>query len=197
MESIDITDSMKDAKELNVDKWTAIYIALLAVLLSVCAIGGDNSAKDATRTNIQASDTWAFYQAKNIRQTNYKLAIDGLELKLAEPNLADAARKKTDEKIASYKTEVERLESDPKKGEGKKELFAKAKELEKERDVALEQDPYFDFAGALLQISIVLASASMVINNRILILGSGILGLSGFLLMVNGFTLAVHVPFIG
>jgi hypothetical protein len=197
MEAADITDSMKDAKELNVDKWTAIYIATLAVLLSICAIGGDNSAKDATRTNIQASDTWAFYQAKNIRQTNYKLAVDGLELKLAEPNLPDAVRKKTEEKIAAYKTDIDRLDSDAVKKEGKKELFAKAKEFEGERDTALKKDPLFDFAGALLQISIVLASASMVINNRILIIGSGILGSVGVLLLIDGFTLLVDIPFLG
>jgi hypothetical protein len=197
MEATDITDSMKDAKELKVDKWTAIYIATLAVLLSVCAIGGDNSAKDATRTNIQASDTWAFYQAKNIRQTNYKLAIDGLELRLAEPNLPDVVRKKTEEKIASYKTDIDRFESDAAKKEGKKELFAKARELEHERDIALKKDPFFDFAGAFLQISIVLASASMVINNRILIVSSGIMGSIGVFLMINGFTLAVDIPFLG
>jgi hypothetical protein len=197
MESTDITDSMKDAKELNVDKWTAIYIALLAVFLSVCAIGGDNSAKDATRTNIQASDTWAFYQAKNIRQTNYRLAVDGLELKLAaETNLPAPVRKQIEEKIAAYKADIDHLESDAKKNEGKKELLLKAKELEHERDIALERDPYFDYAQALLQIAIVLASASMVISNRMLIMGSGLLGGGGVLLMVNGFTLAVHIPFI-
>jgi len=57
METSDISDHLKDAHEHGAEKWVAIYIALLAVLLSVCSIGGGNAAKDSTRTNIQASDT--------------------------------------------------------------------------------------------------------------------------------------------
>lgn len=197
MESTDIADSLKDAQELQVSKWIAIYIAVLAVILSICAVGGGNSTKDATRTNIQASDTWAFYQAKNMRQTSYKLAAEGLQLRLAEPGLPDDVRKQIEMAAAAYKTEADRLESEPQKGEGKKELAAKAKQFEKERDIALKQDPYFDFAQAFLQIAIVLASASIVLKNRPLLFGSGLLGFLGVLLMINGFTLAVDIPFVG
>ena len=76
MESTEIADSLKEGKELDLDRRVAVYIALLAVLLSICSVGGGNASKDATRTNIQASDTWAFFQAKNQRQTAYKLATD-------------------------------------------------------------------------------------------------------------------------
>ncbi len=196
MESTDIADSMKDAQEHGVDKWVAIYIALLAVLLSICGIGGGNSTKDATRTNIQASDTWAYYQAKNMRQTSYKLAAEALQLRLGEPGLLEAQRKQIEERIAAYDAEIGRLESDPVKGEGKKELTAKAREFENARDAALRQDPYFDYAQAFLQIAIVLASASIVLRNRPLLAGSGLLGVLGVLLMVNGFTLAVNIPFV-
>ena len=58
MESTDVADSLKEAgKELDLDRRVAVYIAVLAVLLSVCSVGGGNSTKDFTRTNIQASDT--------------------------------------------------------------------------------------------------------------------------------------------
>ena len=196
METSDISDHLKDAHEHGAEKWVAIYIALLAVLLSVCSIGGGNAAKDSTRTNIQASDTWAFYQAKNMRQTSYKLAAEALQLRLTEPGLPEATRKAIEEKLAAHNAEIARLESDPAKGEGKKELAAKAKELEGVRDTALNRDPYFDYAGALLQIAVVLASASIVLGNRLLLVGSKLLALLGFLLMLNGFTLAVNIPFI-
>jgi Domain of unknown function (DUF4337) len=196
MESTDIADSLKDAQEFQVSRWVAIYIAVLAVFLSICTVGGGNSTKDATRTNIQASDAWAFYQAKNMRQTSYKLAAEGLQLRLAEPGLPDAVRKQIEAAAAAYKAEIDRLESEPQKGEGKKELAAKAKQFEKERDIALKQDPYFDFAQAFLQIAIVLASASIVLKNKPLLVGSGLLGFLGVLLMINGFTLAVDLPFV-
>lgn len=117
-------------------------------------------------------------------------------MRLSEPGLPEATRKQIEEKIAAYKTEIERLESAPQKGEGKKELATKAKEFENARDSALKQDPYFDFAEAFLQIAIVLASASIVLRNRLLLAGSGLLGILGVLLMLNGFTLAVEIPFL-
>jgi hypothetical protein len=196
MESTEIADSLKEAKELDLDRRIAIYIAFLAVLLSICSVGGGNASKDATRTNIQASDTWAFFQAKNQRQTAYKLAVDGLNLRPSEPGLPDAARKEIEQKLAAYQAEIAHLESDIQKGEGKKELVAKAKEFEHERDRALRQDPYFDYAEAFLQIGIVLASASIVLKNGSLLWGSGFLSFLGFLLMLNGFTLSVSIPFI-
>jgi hypothetical protein len=196
MGSTDIADSLNDTQELQAGKWVAIYIAVLAVFLSICTVGGGNSTKDATRTNIQASDTWAFYQAKNTRQTSYKLAAEALQLRLAEPALPEAVRKQTEAALAAYKAEIDRLESEPQKGEGKKELAAKARQLENDRDRALRQDPYFDYAQAFLQIAIVLASASIVLKNRTLLAGSGLLGLLGVLLMIDGFTLAVDIPFI-
>jgi Domain of unknown function (DUF4337) len=196
MVSTDIADNLNDAKELEAGKWIAIYIALLAVLLSICSVGGGNSTKDATRNNIQASDTWAFYQAKNMRQTSYRLAAEGLQLRRGEPGLPDAVRKEIDAAIAAYRAEIDRLESEPQKGEGKKELAAKARQFEKERDVALKQDPYFDFAQAFLQIAVVLASASIVLKNRPLLVGSWLLGVLGVVMMINGFTLAVDIPFL-
>ena len=196
MESTEIADSLKEAKELDLDRRIAIYIAFLAVLLSICSVGGGNATKDSTRTNIQASDTWAFYQAKHLRETAYKLAADGLQLRLSEPGLPDVSRKEIEQKLAAYNAEIAHFETDAQKGEGKKELAAKAKEFEKERDTALRQDPYFDYAEAFLQIAVVLASASIVLKNGSLLWGSGFLSLLGFLLMLNGFTLAVSIPFI-
>lgn len=197
METTEIAESLRESKEeADLDRRIAIYIAFLAVLLSICSVGGGNASKDATRTNIQASDTWAFYQAKHQRETAYKLAVDGLQLRLSEPGLPDASHKEIEKKLAAYDAEIAHLESDPKKGEGKKELVAKAKEFEHERDRALRQDPYFDFAEAFLQIGVVLASASIVLKNSSLLWGSGFLSFLGFLLMLNGFTLAVSIPFI-
>ena len=51
-------------------KWVGVYIGVLAVLLAICSVGGANAAKDATRANIEATNTWAFYQAKNIRRVH-------------------------------------------------------------------------------------------------------------------------------
>jgi hypothetical protein len=194
MGSTDIADSLNDAKDTS--RWAAICIAILAVFLSICVVGGGNATTDATRTNIEASDTWALYQAKHSRQTSYKLAADALQFRLAEPTLPDEVRKRIETAAAAYKAEIDRLESEPQSGEGKKELAAKARQFEKERDKALRQGGYFDSARAFLQIAILLALAAIVLKNRALLAGSGFLGLLGVFLMINGFTLAVDIPFI-
>jgi hypothetical protein len=195
--STDIAESIVEAAEDLQKKWIAIYIAALAVLLSICTIGADNATKTATRANIQVSDTEPFNQAKNLRQTATQLTADQLELTLAaNPGMPPEARRAIESKINTYRATVVRYESEPEKGEGKKELLVKAQGLQKDLDVALAQDPYFDYAQAFLQIAIVLASASLIAGGTALVGLSGLLGLAGTLFLLNGFTLAVNLPFV-
>jgi Domain of unknown function (DUF4337) len=179
------------------NKWVGVYIGILAVLLAVCGVGGGNAAKDATRANIEASNTWAFFQAKNIRRNTLRVAIDELEIKLTEPGVAPATREAIIKKIAEYKATNARITSEPETGEGLNELSVKAKALEVERDIALRKDPYFDWSQALLQIAIVLASVHLIIGNMPLLAMSGGLGTLGILLMINGFALLFSVPLLG
>jgi hypothetical protein len=193
----DVAEQLAGEKDAR-NKWVGVYIGILAVLLAICNVGGGNATKDSLQTNIAASDTWAFFQAKNIRRTATTLAANELELVLAaQPGMPDEVKKKFEERIAAYRTEVQRLTTDPAKKEGLDELFAKAKALEIDRDVSLRKDPYFDWSQALLQIAIVLASVHLIIGNFWLLGLSGGLGGLGLLLMLNGFTLAVKVPFVG
>jgi hypothetical protein len=179
-------------------KWVGVFIGVLAVLLAIGNVGGANATKDATHANIAASDTWAFFQAKNMRRTATTLAANELELLLAaQPGMPDEAKKKFADKIKDYRAEAQKLTTDPTKKEGLDELFVRAKALEADRDVALRKDPYFDWSQALLQIAIVLASVHLIIGNLWLLGLSGGLGALGVLLMLNGFTLAVWVPFVG
>ena len=177
-------------------KFTGIYLGIVAMLLAITALGGSNATKTMLNSNIQASDIYSYYQAKNIRQTVYQLTAEQLDSELlALPEMPTAARTKIEDRIKRYRERVERYESDPSTGEGKKELLAKAKEFEAARERAAERDPNFDFAEALFQIAIVLGSVSIVAASRPLVHLSGILAMAGSLLMVNGYFLLVHLPF--
>jgi hypothetical protein len=191
----DVLDRLRVDKD-DLNKWVGVYIGVLAVLLAICGVGGANAAKDATRANIEASNTWAFYQAKTIRRTSYTLAADELELQLAgESGMAAPARKTLEDKLKLYRAEATRLKTDP--DDGTDALVAKGKRLEVERDVALRKDPYFDWSQALLQIAVVLASVHLIIGNFALLGMSGGLAGLGVLLMLNGYTLAVRLPLLG
>ena len=135
----------------------AVLIAVLAMLLAITSLGGNNATKEALNSNVLASNYFNFFQAKNMRQTAITLTADQIELAvLNDASIPDAAKEPLKKKLDGYRKTIARYESEPETGEGKKELLAKAKEYEKQRDHALKQDPYFDYAEALLQIAIVL-----------------------------------------
>jgi hypothetical protein len=176
----------------------AILIGILAMLLAITALGGDNATKEAVNSNVLASNYFNFYQAKNMRQTAITLSADHLELAvLNDPAVPDAAKADLKKKVENYRKTIARYETEPETGEGKKELLAKAKEHEAARDHAMRQDPYFDYAQALLQIAIVLISVSIIAEIGWLVAVGGALGILGALLMANGFLLLVNVPFLG
>ena len=179
-------------------KRAAVTIAFFAMLLAITGLGGNNATKEAINENIQASNAFNFFQAKNLRQTTLLLAANEFELGwVNDASVSDSAKTALRDKLADYRKTIARYESEPETGEGKKELLAKAREHEQKRDRALKQDPYFDYAEALLQIAIVLISVSIVADQRWLSLIGGGVGLIAGLLMVNGFVLWVEIPGLG
>jgi hypothetical protein len=192
----DVRDAMADDNARN--KWIGVWIGVLAVLLAVCGVGGGNAAKDANRANIDASNTWAFFQAKNIRRTSHILAADELELTLlAQPFLSPEAGTAIKAKMSVWRATADRYRTEPDTREGLAELSARAKEFERERDQALRKDPYFDLAAALIQIGIVLASVAIIAGTSTLLYASFGVGALGALLMLNGFWLFAAVPGLG
>jgi uncharacterized protein DUF4337 len=198
MKAEDAAEMMDQEKQNDRFKqWAAVSIAILAMLLAITGLGGANAGKEATNNNIYAANQYAFYQAKNIRQTDYNLAADAIELAfLQDGSLNAEAKAALQAKAETYRKTAARYESEPETQEGKKELIARAKDYESKRDYALKQDPYFDYAEALLQIAIVLISVSIVATLPWLAIFGGIIGAVGGLLMVNGYTLAVEIPFL-
>ncbi len=176
----------------------AVAIAVFAMILAITGLGGSNAGKEALNNNVMASNYWSFFQAKNMRQTSFALAADELELRLAQndPALSPEAQAEMKKKAEAYRKTVARYESEPETREGKKELIQRAKEHEVKRDHALKQDPYFDYAEALLQIAIVLISVAIVADLVWLSFVGGALGVLGTLLTLNGFYLFVELPFL-
>jgi hypothetical protein len=206
IEKLGVVMKAEDAAELvdqekaqdDFKKRAAIVIGILAMLLAITGLGGNNATKEAINENIQASNAFGFFQATNIRQNSLVLAANEVELAwVNEPGLPENAKAVLRDKLADYRKTIARYESEPETGEGKKELMVKAREHEQKRDRALKQDPYFDYAEALLQIAIVLISVSIVADQRWLLLAGGGLGAIGGLLMINGFLLLVEIPGLG
>lgn len=141
--------SRSEREALIKDKAGWVIVVFAALLAINTYMAGGNSSKVLNNT-IDANNTWAFYQAKSIKQT------------LAEQSLDDAVARKDTAKAEKLKAKIDRYESDPKTGEGKVELMAKARKLEEERGVAKQRSPWYTYAGSLLQIAIVLLTASIL-----------------------------------
>jgi hypothetical protein len=173
---------------------TGIYVGVIAMLLAIATLGGAEATKEMLNANIHASDTYAFYQSKYIRQIHYQTAADQLELLSAgSPGLPPEQRAKVEQLIKRYRDTAARYESEPATGDGKKELMVKAKNWERKRDHAAAQIPNFEYSEALLQIAIVLGSVAIVAASPWLLGVSGLLASLGVLLMINGYVLLVPI----
>ena len=174
----------------------ALLIAVLAAMLAVGGLGGGNATDDMVASNIKASDTWAFYQAKNVRQSMYEIEAEKLKAALAAGAVAPAERPSAEARLKDYEGTIARYDSepdpnDPTKGEGKKELSAQALAHEAAFDEASARDNNFDLAEVALQLALVLGSVAILAVNR-WILGLALaLGIAGSLLTLNGFLLLV------
>src|SRR6185437_8464031 len=137
-------------------KKTAVLIALLAAMLAICEASGKGAQNESIIANIEASDDWAFYQAKTVRVTVIKTQADTLEA------MQDNANARISRQIAALRAEQKRLDSDPKTQEGRKEMGLRAKISETRRDHALAAYHNFEYGSAAFQLAIVLASAAVI-----------------------------------
>ena len=159
----------------------ALLIAVLALFLSFSETLGKSAQTEAISANVKSSDTWAFFQAKDIRRTTLNTAADQTALLAA--NMADpTAKAAIDKQIEAWRATAARYESDPKTGEGRKELAERAREQEKERDLALAKYHHYELASAAFQVGIVLASAAVITGALGLAWLGGALGVVGLAL---------------
>ena len=176
-------------------RFTGVYLGVVAMLLAIASLGGSEATKEMLNSNIHASDTYAFYQSKYIRQIHYQTAAEELELLAAgAPGLSADHQTKVAALVKRYRDTAARYESEPATGEGKKGLMAKAKAWEKKRDHAAAEIPNFEYAEALYQIAIVLGSVAIVASSVWLLGLSGVLATGALLLTLNGYLLLVPLP---
>ena len=154
-ESTETKPLSRSEREAQIKDKAGWVITVLAAMLAINTLmGGSNSSRILNNT-IDANNTWAFYQAKSIKQT------------LAEMAYEDAVRVGDRKKAADLQARIDRYESDPVTGEGKRELMAQARSLEDTRAEAKHRSPWYTYAGSLFQIAIVLLTASILaVSNR-------------------------------
>jgi hypothetical protein len=182
---------LEEIKAKTFTRRVALTTAIFAVLLAITSLGGNNAMKELLLSQQQASDQWAFYQSKALREHLYKTNGLRIEADLLErgAGMKPEAKKRYEAMLRDMRAEETRY------GEEKKKIEEEAKHLEVERDKYLSKDPYFDYAEVLLQISIVMASISILAVSRQIFYFALIFSSLGTLLMLNGYLLIFKLPF--
>ena len=185
-------EELEEAKSHTFTRRVALTTALFAVLLAITSLGGSNAMKEMLLSQQQASDQWAFYQAKAMREHYYRGQKMRLELDLLEKDtLKPEIKKRYEDLLKKMSAEEARYNAE------KKEIQKEARHLEHERDVNRNKDPYFDYAEVLLQIAIAMSAITILAHSRRVFIFAMVAAALGTLLAINGFVMLVHLPFFG
>ena len=152
----------------------SVTISILAVLVAAVTLLGHRAHTEELLLQSQATDQWAYYQAKNIRWHEVQSIADLLGA------LAPQDKEKTAAVREKYLKEVERYEGD------KDEISDKAKELEKERDLISRRADRFDGGEALLEVGLVICSITLLTKRRAFWLAGMIVGAFGVAMAATG-----------
>ena len=162
----------RSEREAKIKDKAGMVINVFALLLAVNAWYGGKLGSTVLNNTIKANDTYAFYQAKSLKQT------------LAEQNLYEANHNGDKARAAEMAAKIDKYENEPK--DGKIALLAKAKALEVERDEAKQRSPWIGYASTAYQLAIVVLSASILAVSMSLFWSSFAVAGLGILLSLNG-----------
>lgn len=182
-ESMEQADHAKEAAGEN--RKIALLIAVIALCLALSETLGKGAQTESISKNVEASNLWAFFQAKSIRRTTVQTAAEQSRLSLG-PLGDEAAKAALQKQIDDWQKTAARYRSEPETGEGSEQLAERAKHAEEERDEATAKYHHFELASAAFQIGIVLASATIITGIIALAWVSGILTLAGIAVTVLG-----------
>ena len=186
-ESMEQADQAKEASHEN--RNIALLIAIIALCLALSETLGKGAQTELIAKNVEASNLWAFFQAKSIRRTTVQTAAEQAKLGLGATT-DDATKAAVQKQVEDWQKTAERYRSEPETKEGTEQLAERAKVAEEERDLAEAKYHHYELASAAFQIGIVLASATIITGIMALA------GISGLLTLVGiGFTaLGLFMP---
>ncbi|HEY3271542.1 MAG TPA: DUF4337 domain-containing protein [Geothrix sp.] len=163
-------------------------LALTTVILAVCATlatfkGGGHSTR-AVLSQSQASDQWAYYQAKGIKGNLYE--VEAMRLR-RELELAPKAALPTLEKsLADVEKKVAKYDGE------KAEIQKEARRFEDAKTDAQKHGAAFGLAVIFLQIGILLSSIAALLKQKPVYYTGLVVGVVGIVYFLNGFYLFLH-----
>jgi hypothetical protein len=152
-----------------------ISMAILAVFVAAISLMGHRMHTEEILSETLATDTWAQYQAKSIRERSYEVFLDQLSV-FSVQSAGQAATLKE-----KYSKEIDRYHEDM------KELTAKAKEYETEVGLIQKKGDRFDLAEVLMEAALVICSITLLTKKKAFWMMGMVLALVGLVLATTGF----------
>jgi Domain of unknown function (DUF4337) len=137
------------------DKMVAVTMAIIAAILATVSVVAHIYANEELLAQQQASDQWAFYQAKSSRRYASDVAMDTLKA-LDSAGRSEAAAtlvEKYEKNAARYEKEGEEIQNE-------------AKKLEAESKMKGKQSLRMEMGEVFLELGIVFASLAILSKRR-------------------------------
>ena len=152
----------------------SITMSILAVLIAGATLLSHRAHTEELLLQSQATDQWAYYQAKNGRYHGMQSTADVIATMIPQD------KEKAETILKKYEKDIERYDND------KEDISEKAQELEKERDLVSRRADRYDGGEALLQIGLVICSITMLTKRKVFWFAGMLLGMVGIVLAALG-----------
>jgi hypothetical protein len=152
-----------------------VTMAIFAVLVAAVSLLGHRAHTEEILLQTRATDQWAYFQAKDIRQHSYETFLD--ELSIVATQNPDQAKKLE----AKYAKEVERYRME------EKEIQSEATKAEDEVKVQERRADRFDLGEVMLEAALVICSITLLTRKRFFWSLGLALGISGTVIAAAGF----------
>jgi hypothetical protein len=171
-------EELQEAAEHGREKSTlspvSFTMAILAVLIAVAALMSHRAHTEEVLLQNKATDTWGYYQAKNIRRHTMTQVDELLKvLPLKNPAAAETLLKKNEAAI-----EKSTVEQD--------EIFKEAKTMEEEVKLFEHRANRYDLGETLLEVGLVICSITLLTKRRTFWFAGIAFGIAGVVLTALG-----------
>jgi len=131
----------------------SMTMAVVAVLVATISLLGHRAHTEEILLQDKTTDTWAYYQAKNLRLNNLQALSDVM-------GALDGKNEKAEQVQKHFEADIEKY------GDDKKEIQNEAHALEAELRHETQRANRFDLAEVFLEISLVVTSITLLTGRR-------------------------------
>jgi hypothetical protein len=163
----------------GIDTRVGAAVVLLATCLGICSVKSGNIAQAMERKQADRNNSWAWYQARNLREAVYESTAG--QLGVPRPGESEVERRAREEKAAEYQAKARDQERK------KEEQKAAAEQAQAEYDQLSAKDDQFDLCEAALTVALAMMGVTALIKKRWLFWAALVPAATGVAMGLAGF----------